>query len=73
MPITRHPQHEEILKWIEENKNHQGLVVVGSHLTIPDMKKTLTTYKAQLQQDKSQRLYNLAVYHLKKIKKTLRK
>jgi hypothetical protein len=71
MPITRHPQHEEILKWIEENKNHKGVVVVGAHLTIPDMNKTLTAYKAQLQQDKSQRLYNLAVHHLKKIKKTL--
>jgi hypothetical protein len=69
MPITRHPQHEEILKWIEENKNHKG-VVVGPHLTIPDMNKTLTAYKAQLQQDKSQRLYNLAVYHVRIIKKS---
>jgi hypothetical protein len=73
MPITRHPQHEEILKWIEENKNHQGVVVVGTHLTIPDMNRTLTAYKAQLEQDKSQRLYNLSVHHLRIIKKTLQK
>jgi hypothetical protein len=71
MPITRHPQHEEILKWIDENKNYKGVVVVGAHLTIPDMNRTLTAYKAQLQQDKSQRLYNLAVHHLRKIKKSL--
>jgi hypothetical protein len=73
MPLTRHPQHEEILRWIEDNKNYQGVVVVGPHLTIPDMKKTLTAYKAQLQQDKSQRLYNLAVHHLRIIKKSSQK
>jgi hypothetical protein len=71
MPITRHPQHEEILQWIEENKNHKGVVVVGAHLTIPDINRTLTAYNAQLQQDKSQRLYNLAVHHLRIIKKSL--
>ncbi len=67
-----HPQHNDIIKFLEDNLDNKGIVVLSPGVMIMDVSKYCKSQLELIRGTKSERQYKLVVFHVKQLKKVLK-
>lgn len=70
--MNRHPEHKDIIKFLEDNLDNQGTAVPAPGSMITNIGRYCTSQLELIQGTKNERQYKISMLHIKQLKKVLK-
>ncbi len=67
-----HPEHNDIIKFLEDNLDNQGTAVPDQGVMIVNIGSYCKSQLELIQETKSERQYKISVFHVKQLKRVLK-